>query len=232
MMSRGKRYQEAEKKLDRDKFYSVEEAVGILKELAPTKFNQSVDVSISLGVDPKRSDQMVRGSSKLPYGTGKTKKVLVFCEPEKEEEARTAGADFVGSQDLLDKISKGWLGFDYCISTPSMMRNIARLGKILGPRGLMPSPKSGSVTDNLSVAVKDAKEGKLDFKMDKFGCLNVAVGKISFSREQISKNIETFFASLLQLRPQSLKGRFVKSITISTTMSPGCKINLPKEFQL
>ena len=231
-MANGKRYREAIKMVDRDKAYSIEEAVEALKKVPAAKFSESVEVSIKLGVDPKKSDQMIRGSSKLPHGTGKTKKVLVFCEPEREQEAKDAGADFAGSQEFIDKITGGWLDFDYCISTPSMMRNIAKLGRVLGPRGLMPSPKSGTVTDNLAIAIKDAKEGKLDFKMDKFGSLNTAVGKISFPAEHIVKNIDTYLKSLTQIRPQTIKGKFIKAISISTTMGPGLRINLPKEYQL
>lgn len=231
-MKKSKRYQEARNLIEENKLYSIEEAVDILKKQPKAKFDESIEVNIKLGVDPKKSDQMVRGSTKLPFGTGKTKKILVFCEPEKEEAAKEAGADFVGSQDLIDKISKGWLGFDYCISTPSMMRNASRLGKILGPRGLMPSPKSGTVTDNLAYAVKEAKEGKLNFKMDKFGSLNVAVGKASFSEEKIIDNVKTFMTSLIQARPQSVKGKFIKSVTLSTTMGIGTKVDLLKEFQI
>lgn len=231
-MSRSKRYKQADALRERDTFYSIEEAVDIMKKLPAAKFNESIELNIKLGVDPKKSDQMVRGSSKLPYGTGKTKKVLVFCEPEKEQEAKSAGADIVGAQDLIDKVSKGWFDFDYCIATPSMMRNVSRLGRILGPRGLMPSPKSGSVTDNLAQAVKEAKAGKLDFKMNKFGALNVAIGKISFPKEYIIENMKTFFSSLIQVKPQSTKGRFIKLVTISTTMGPGIKLNLPKELQV
>jgi len=231
-MKKSKRYKEARNLIEENKLYSIEEAVDILKKQPKAKFDESIEVNIKLGVDPKKSDQMVRGSAKLPFGTGKSKKVLVFCEPEKEEAAKEAGADFVGSQDLIDKISKGWLGFDYCISTPSMMRNVSRLGKVLGPRGLMPSPKSGTVTDNLSHAVREAKEGKLNFKMDKFGSLNVTVGKVSFAREKIIDNVKTFLTSLILTRPQSVKGKFIKSVTLSTTMGIGTKLDLLKEFQI
>ena len=224
-MGHGKRYKQAAASLVKENSYSIEEAVELLKNFPKGKFDESIEVSIKLGVDPKKSDQMVRGSTKLPHGTGKTIVVLVFCEPEKEQEAQGAGADFVGSQDLIDKISKGWTDFDYCISTPSMMRNVSRLGKILGPRGLMPSPKSGTVTDNLAFAVKEAKGGKLDFKMDKFGSLNTSVGKISFSKEEIVNNINAYMTGLVHARPQSVKGRFIKSMTVSTTMGPGLKID-------
>ena len=231
-MLESKRYIQVKNLVQEDKTYSLEEAVDIIKMQPKAKFDESVEVSIGLGVDTKKSDQMVRGSSKLPHGTGKTKKVLVFCESDKEQIAKDAGADFAGSQDLIDKISKGWLEFEYCISTPSMMKNVSRLGKTLGPRGLMPSPKSGTVTDNLAFAIKEAKEGKLHFKMDKFGSLNVAVGKASFPKEKIIDNLHVFLSSLIQAKPSSVKGKFIKNLTLSTTMGVGIKIDLPKEYQL
>ena len=217
---------------DLNKSYVLDEAMSVLSEMPKAKFDQSVEVSVKLGVDPKKSDQMVRGSCKLPFGTGKDKKVLVFCEAEKEQGAKDAGADFAGSQEFIDKISKGWVEFDCCISTTSMMRNVSRLGRILGPRGLMPSLKTGSVTDNLSLAIKDAKGGKLDFKMNKSGSLNAGVGKVSFPKDQIVANITAFINGLIQAKPQSAKGKFIQSITLSLTMSPGLKINLPKELQV
>lgn len=231
-MSRSKRYNQADTLRKKDVFYSIEEAVEIMKKFPAAKFNESIELNIKLGVDPKKSDQMVRGASKLPHGTGKTVKVLVFCEPEKEQEAKSAGADIVGAQDLIEKISKGWFDFDYCIATPSMMRNVSRLGRTLGPRGLMPSPKSGTVTENLTQAVKEVKGGKLDFKMNKLAALNVAVGKISFPKEHIVDNMKTFFNSLIQVKPQGSKGKFIKSVTTSTSMGPGLKLNLPKEYQI
>ncbi len=231
-MKRSKRYKQMENVIEKDKVYSLEEAVELLKNTPHPKFDETLEVSIKLGVDPRKSDQMVRGSVKLPAGTGKKKKILVFCEPEKEEEAKNSGADFVGSKDLIEKISKGWLGFDYCIATPSMMREVSKLGKILGPRGLMPSPKSGTVTENLTWAINEAREGKLDFKMDKFGSLNVGVGKISFSKEKLLENIRAFLNSLIQSRPQNFKGKFIKSVSLSTTMSKGLRVNLPKEFEV
>lgn len=232
MAKKGKRYKDSLASIDLGKSYSLDEAVSLLTDLPKAKFDQSVEVSIKLGVDPKKSDQMVRGSCKLPFGTGKERKVLVFCEAEKEQEAKDSGADFVGGQALIDKISKGWVEFDCCISTPSMMKNVSRLGKTLGPRGLMPSFKTGSVTDNLSLAVKDAKGGKLDFKMNKAGALNAGVGKASFSKDQITANITAFIKGLIQSKPQSVKGKFIQSITLSLTMSPGLKVNLSKELQV
>jgi len=231
-VKRSKRYKAGEELVDRNKYYSWEEAIDILKSMPPTKFNQTLEVSIKLGIDPRKSEQMVRGSAKLPAGLGKKKKILVFCEPEKEEEAKQAGADFVGSKELIEKISKGWLDFDYCIATPSMMREVSKLGRILGPRGLMPSPKSGTVTDNLTWAINEAKQGKLDYKMDKFGSLNVGVGKISFPKEKLLENLRAFFSSLIQAKPSSCKGKFIKSVSLSLSMSKGLRVSLPKEFDL
>jgi large subunit ribosomal protein L1 len=231
-MCPSKRLKEVAKLVDKDKLYSLEEAVSVLKKAPPAKFNESVEISVKLDIDTKKSDQTIRGSTKLPFGTGKTKRVLVFAEPDKEKEAKDAGADYVGSQELIDKISKGWIDFDYCISTPSMMKNVSRLGKVLGPRGLMPSPKVGGVTDNLAVAVKEAKGGKFDFKMDKFAAINASIGKISFSEDEIVQNVNAFLAGLSGCRPAGHKGKFVRSISLATTMGPGLRINPPKELQV
>lgn len=231
-MKRSKRYKEAIRLIQEDKTYSIEEAVELLKKFPSPKFDETVEVGVKLGVDVKKADQMVRGSVKLPHGTGKKKKILVFCEPEKEEEAREAGADFVGSAELIEKISSGWFDFDYCISTPSMMRSVSRLGKILGPRGLMPSPKVGTVTENIAYAVKEAKEGKLDFKMDKFGVLNAGVAKRSFTSEKIIENIKAFLAGVIRVKPSSAKGKFIRAVALSLTMSPAVKMALPRELDI
>jgi large subunit ribosomal protein L1 len=226
-MKRSKRYLEALKLVEKDKVYSPEEAIEIFKKMSSTKFDQTLEFSCKLNVDPRQSDQMVRGSVILPHGTGKKVKVLVFCEPEKEKEAKEAGADFVGGQELIDKISKeNWLDFDYCISTPSMMRFVSKIGKILGPRGLMPSTKTGTVTENISAAVKEVKKGKVNFRMDKFGCIHVGLGKISFSKEALLDNLKAFIEVLKSLKPQAVKGEFIKSSYLSTTMSPSLKIAL------
>ena len=226
-MKVSKRYKEAQAMVEQDKVYSIEEAVDILKSMPHVKFDETVEISCTLGADPKKSDQMIRSSVVLPYGTGRDVRVLVFCEPEKEQIAKDAGADFVGGQELIDKISKeNWLGFDSCVSTPRMMRFVSRLGKILGPRGMMPSPKTGTVTDDLSKAVKETKTGKIEFRMDKFGCLAVGVGKISFPKEHLIENIKVFFNALIAAKPQGLKGELIKSIYISTTMSPSLKIKV------
>jgi large subunit ribosomal protein L1 len=226
-MKRSKRYLEATKLVDKNKIYSAEEAIEILKKLPHVKFDETVEFSCKLNVDPRQSDQMVRGSAFLPNGTGKKVRVLVFCEPEKEKEAKEAGADFVGGQELIDKISKeGWLEFDCCISTPSMMKLVSRLGKILGPRGLMPSTKTGTVTENIAAAVKEIKKGKVDFRMDKFGCIHAGLGKISFSKEALLENLNAFLEALKGCRPQAVKGEFIKSGYLSTTMSPSLRITI------
>ena len=226
-MSPSKRYLEATKTVDSKKTYSIEEAVNILKSMPKTKFDETVEISSKLGADPKQSDQMIRGSVVLPHGVGKEVKVLVFCEPEKEKDAKDAGADHIGSEGLIDKILKeGWLDFDCCISTPSMMRLVSKLGKFLGPRGLMPSPKTGTVTDNISHAIGEAKRGKIDFRMDKLGCIHLGVGKISFEKQALIENISAFFDTLISCRPSSIKGDYIESIFLSTTMSPSVRIAL------
>tara|TARA_B100000315_G_scaffold257534_1_gene306699 strand:+ start:640 stop:1320 length:681 start_codon:yes stop_codon:yes gene_type:complete len=226
-MSPSKRYKEALKKVDFDKAYPLTEAVDVLKSLPKAKFDETIEVSSKLGADPKQSDQLVRGSVVLPAGTGKTVRVLVFCEPEKEKEAKEAGADHIGSQDVIDKILKeGWLDFDCCISTPEQMRLVSKLGKFLGPRGLMPSPKTGTVTENIAHAIKEAKRGKVDFRMDKLSCLHLGLGKISFSKEDILGNLTAFLEALENSKPQSIKGDYIKSFYLSTTMSPSVRIAL------
>ena len=226
-MSPSKRYVEALKDSNIDKTYSIGEAVDILMKMPHAKFDESLEVSGKLGADPKQSDQMVRGSVVLPHGTGRTAKVIVFCEPDKEKDAKEAGADYIGSDDLVEKILKeGWLDFDCCIATPSMMRVVSKLGKFLGPRGLMPSPKTGTVTENVSYAVSEAKRGKIDFRMDKLGCIHAGLGKISFSKEALLENVTAFFEALKASRPQAVKGEFIKSTFLSTTMSPSLRITL------
>ena len=192
-----------------------------------TKFDEMVEISGKLGADPKQSDQMVRGSVVLPHGTGKQTKVLVFCEPEKEKDAKEAGADHIGSQETIDKILKeGWTGFDCCISTPSMMRSVSKLGKFLGPRGLMPSPKTGTVTENIAHAISEAKRGKIDFRMDKLGCIHVGVGKLSFSVQDLLDNAKTFVKALAAAKPSTVKGDFIGNLYLSVTMGPAVKFNL------
>jgi len=226
-MKKSKRYIEAKKLVVEDKGYSLEEAVGILKSMPGVKFNETLEVSIKLGIDPKQADQMVRGSVVLPSGTGKEIKVLVFCNPEKEKEAKEAGADYIGSEALIDKILKeGWTDFDCCIASPSMMRLVSKLGKFLGPRGLMPSPKTGTVTDNTAYAIKEAKRGKIDFRTDKLGCIHTGIGKMSFDKESLLKNAMAFVEALNAAQPAAVKGDYIKSFYLSASMSPSVKIQL------
>ncbi|MBU1122664.1 MAG: 50S ribosomal protein L1 [Candidatus Omnitrophota bacterium] len=225
MAIRGKRYSEAVKLVQNDKIYSVEEAIEVLKSLPAPKFDATLNVSCKLNVDSKQSDQMVRGAVVLPHGTGKKVRVLAFCEPEKEAEAKEAGADYIGSEDLINKITKeGWIEFDCCISTPSMMRLVSRLGKVLGPRGLMPSPKTGTVTPNVAFAIGEAKRGKIDFRMDKLGCINVGLGKVSFSKEALVENVKAFMDALVAAKPAAVKGDFIMSFYLSITMSPSVRV--------
>jgi large subunit ribosomal protein L1 len=211
---------------DLEKEYGIKEAVEVLQGLPKAKFDETVEVSCGLNVDPKKSDQMVRGSVVLPHGLGKEVRVLVFCKGEKEREAKDAGADYVGGEDLVEKIKSGWMDFDVAIAAPDMMREVGQIGKTLGPRGLMPSPKNGTVTDQLSKAIKESKAGKLDYRMDKTGTVNVGLGKISFSLDDLVQNTESFLESLLSARPASTKGQFLKKVVLSTTMSPGLIIAL------
>lgn len=226
-MAYSKRYLEAKKMVEEDKIYPLGEAIELLKSMPKLKFDEMVEISGKLGADPKQSDQMVRGFVVLPHGTGKQVKVLVFCEPEKENDAKEAGADHIGSQETIDKILKeGWIDFDCCISTPSMMRSVSKLGKFLGPRGLMPSPKTGTVTENVTHAIAEAKRGKIDFRMDKFGCIHVGVGKLSFSHQDLLENIKAFVNALTAARPAAVKGDFISGLCLSATMSPSVKFNL------
>ncbi len=213
---------------DKDKAYSVQEAVTLLKKVPHVKFDETVEMSFNLGADPKQSDQMVRGTLMLPNGTGKKVRVLVLCKGEAANQAKVAGAEYVGGDDLIAKISSGWMDFDVVISSPDMMRDVGKLGKVLGPRGLMPNPKTGTVTNDLGRAVKEAKAGKIEFKLDKQGNINIGVGKISFEEKAICENIDTVVSAVNKARPQTTKGRFIKNIAISTTMGPGLKLDLAK----
>ncbi len=207
------------------KAYKLAEAAALLKEITFTKFDASVDVDVRLGVDPRKANQMVRGVVTLPHGTGKQVRVLVLCTPEKEAEAKAAGADFVGLDEFVDKIKSGWTDVDVIICTPNVMGKVGALGRILGPRGLMPNPKTGTVTMEVGKAVGDVKSGKIDFKVDKFGIIHTSVGKISFTAEQIVDNVSTVIGTILKLKPAAAKGSYVKSIYLSTTMSPGVQID-------
>ncbi len=225
MSTAGKKYKEAKNKIDRLKRYTLEEALQLLPETSYVRFDEGIDVAIRLGVDPKKPDQMVRGTVILPHGTGKEVKVLVFAQGEKEKEAREAGSDFVGGEELVDKVSQGWLEFDKAIATPDMMKVVSKLGKILGPRGLMPNPKVGTVTFEVGKAVQDIKSGKVEFKIDKAGNLHVSVGKVSFGQEKLRENIITLLDSVIKAKPASSKGTYVKGLAISTTMGPGIKVD-------
>lgn len=225
MAKRGKRYLESLKKIDRTARYDLDTGLKLLKEIKHAKFDESVDIAIRLGVNPKHADQMVRGTVVLPHGIGKTVKVLVFAKGEKEKEAREAGADFVGAEDLVEKISNGWVDFDKAIATPDMMGMVGKLGKILGPRGLMPNPKVGTVTFDVAKAVKELKAGKVEFRVDKTGIVHSTVGKVSFGEEKLKENILALMDVIIRSKPPSSKGTYLKSVTISTTMGPGIKLD-------
>jgi large subunit ribosomal protein L1 len=220
----------AQGKIEPDKLYKLSEAASLVKEITSTKFDASVDLDIRLGVDPRKANQMVRGVVSLPHGTGKTIRVLVLCTPDKEEEAKAAGADFVGLDDYVEKIKGGWTDMDVIITMPSVMAKVGQLGRILGPRGLMPNPKSGTVTMEIGKAVKDVKAGKIDFKVDKFGIVHSSVGKVSFEPEKIIDNAREFIQTIIKLKPSAAKGTYIKSIYMSSTMSPGIKIE-PKSIE-
>lgn len=220
-----KKYAEAIKKVDREKRYDMNEALDLLPQMTFAKFDETVELALRLGVDPRHSDQMVRGSVALPNGLGKKVKVLVFAKGQKEKEAEEAGADFFGAEELIEKIQKGWLDFDKAIATPDMMGTVSKLGKILGPRGLMPNPKVGTVTFDIAKTVKEMKAGRVEFRVDKAGNLHVPVGKISFGKEKLIENVNSLLDVIVRLKPPSSKGTYVKGIAICTTMSPGIKID-------
>ena len=217
-------------KLDKDKQYTISEASGLVKEMTTTKFDAAVDIDVRLGVDPRKANQMVRGVVTLPHGTGKDVKVLVLCTPEKEDEAKEAGADYVGLDDYIEKIEKGWTDMDVIVTMPPVMAKIGKLGRVLGPRGLMPNPKSGTVTMEIGKAVSDVKMGKIDFKVDKYGIVHTSIGKVSFTAEKIADNAREFINTIVKLKPSSAKGTYIKSIYLSSTMSPGVKLD-PKAIE-
>ena len=221
-----KQRKEALAKFDKSKSYSLSEAVNIVKQITYTKFDASVDLNIRLGVDPRKANQMVRGSVTLPHGTGKVVRVLVLCNPDKAQEALDAGADFVGLDEYIQKIKDGWTDIDVVITTPNIMPKVGALGRILGPRGLMPNPKTGTVTMEVGKAVQEVKAGKIDFKVDKYGIINAGVAKVSFSPEQIFDNAKELIQTVIKLKPAAAKGTYVKSIYISSTMSPGVQIDV------
>lgn len=213
-------------KIEAGKLYKLSEASKLVKEVTTTKFDASVDIDVRLGVDPRKANQMVRGVVSLPHGTGKETRVLVLCTPEKEEEAKAAGADHVGLDDYIEKIKGGWTDIDVIITMPPVMAKVGALGRILGPRGLMPNPKSGTVTMDVASAVKEVKQGKIDFKVDKFGIIHAGIGKVSFDNEKIAENAKEMINTILKLKPAAAKGTYVKSIYISSTMSPGIPVDV------
>ena len=220
-----KKQKEAVAKIDKSKFYSLSEASALVKEISNTKFDASVDIAVRLGVDPKKANQMVRGVVSLPHGTGKDVKVLALVTPEKEQEAKDAGADFVGLNEYLDKIKGGWTDVDVIITMPSVMGKLGPLGRVLGPRGLMPNPKTGTVTMDIAKAVSEVKAGKIDFKVDKSGIIHAAIGKVSFSADKIEGNAKELLSTLIKLKPTAAKGTYVKSIFMSSTMSPSIAVD-------
>ena len=224
MKTQSKRYKESVKQVEPEKIYQLKDAVAILRNFPKPKFDGSVDLHFNLGVDTKKSDQMIRGTVVLPHGTGKKVRVAVFCKGEHEHQARESKADYVGGTELMDKVAAGFLDFDCAIATPEMMKDLSKLGKILGPRGLMPSPKTGTVTNDISKAIEDVRKGKVEFRVDKQGGMHLSVGKISFDENQINDNASKVIEAVNESRPASVKGKFVKSLSITTSMNPGLKI--------
>ena len=230
MPTRGKKYRDSIKLVDRQKRYdNIQEAMALVKSMTTTKFDASVDVPVRLGVDPRHADQMVRGAVVLPHGLGKTVRVVVFASGEKEKEAREAGADFVGADDLVQKISEGWFEFDKVIATPDMMGKVGRLGRVLGPRGLMPNPKVGTVTTDVARAIQETKAGRVEFRVERAGIIHAPIGRASFDADKLADNFNALLEVLVKLKPATTKGTYVKSVTVSSTMSPGVKID-PTKF--
>ncbi|MBE6112343.1 MAG: 50S ribosomal protein L1 [Peptococcaceae bacterium] len=225
MPKHGKKYVEASKLVDRANLYEVSEAIELAKKTATAKFDETVEVAFRLGVDPRQSDQMIRGAVVLPHGTGKSQTVLVFAKGEKAKEAEAAGADFVGAEDLVAKIQGGWFGFDVAVATPDMMGVVGKIGRLLGPKGLMPNPKTGTVTMDVTKAVNEVKAGKIEYRVDKTGIIHAPIGKASFEQAQLEENFKTLVDVLIKAKPASSKGQYIKSVTVSTTMGPGVKIN-------
>lgn len=224
-MKVAKRRSAVDPKVDKKKLYSLDDAAALIREVNTTKFNASVDLHVRLGVDPRKPDQALRGTVSLPHGTGKSKTVLVLCPSDKEAEAKEAGADYVGLDEFIDKINGGWTDIDVIIATPSVMPKIGRLGRVLGPRNLMPNPKSGTVTDNVADAVKEVKKGKISFKIDKFGIIHASIGRVEFSPEQIKENAKEVLLTLSKMKPSAAKGIYFKSVYLATTMSPSVQID-------
>lgn len=221
-----KRNRKIAEQYEAKKLYSLKEAIAILKQMPPVKFDQSLEIALKVGVDPRKSDQAIRGTVSLPNGTGKELRILVFARGEKVDEALAAGANFAGNDELIEKVQKGWTDFDAVVATPDMMREVGRLGKVLGPRGLMPTPKAGTVTTDVTKAVNELKAGKIEYKLDRHAVLNNALGKLSFEEEALYENVRTYLQSILRAKPASAKGQYMRSLTLSSTMGPGLKIDL------
>jgi large subunit ribosomal protein L1 len=226
-----KRRKAVESKVDPDKFYALKDAMSLVKDVNIAKFNASVDVHVRLGVDPRKADQALRGTVSLPHGTGKTKKVLVFCTPDKQAEATAAGADFVGLEDYIQKVSEGWMEADVIVATPNVMAQLGKVARILGPRGLMPNPKTGTVTNDVATAISELKKGKIAFRVDKFGIVHASIGRVSFSPDQLSENAQELISTLIRMKPSSAKGTYMRSVSIASTMSPGIAVD-PKSFKM
>jgi len=226
-----KKRKAVEGKVDPDKLYSLTEAMALVKQVNTTKFDASVDVHFRLGVDPRKADQALRGTVSLPHGTGKTKRVLVFCPPEKVEEAKAAGADYAGLEEFIQKVSDGWMDIDVIIATPNVMAQLGKVARILGPRGLMPNPKTGTVTADVAGAVQEVKKGKIAFRVDKFGIVHSSVGRVSFSPEQLAENAHELVSTLVKMKPSSAKGIYMKTVSVASTMSPGIAVD-PKSFKV
>ena len=220
-----KKRKEANKLIDRTKFYSIDEASALIKKVNLTKFDSSVDLHVRLGIDPRKADQALRGTVTLPHGTGKTKSVAVICTPDKEEEAKAAGADYVGLDEIISKIQGGWTDVDVIVATPNVMVQLGKVGRILGPRGLMPNPKTGTVTVDVGNAVREVKGGKISFRVDKFGIIHSSVGRVSFTPEQLADNAGELINTLVKMKPATAKGQYMKSISVASTMSPGIKVD-------
>lgn len=229
MPKHGKKFTDASKQISRNDLYEPLEAFDLIKKVAPAKFDETIEVAVRLGVDPRHADQQVRGAVVLPYGTGKTRTVLVFAKGDKAREAEEAGADFVGAEDMVEKIQKdGWLAFDVAIATPDMMGTVGKLGRILGPRGLMPNPKTGTVTFDVARAVKEVKAGKIEYRVDKAGNIHAPIGRVSFDNEKLLENLRTLVDALVRAKPAAAKGQYLKGISLSSTMGPGVKVNTQK----
>jgi len=226
-----KKRKAVESKVDPDKLYSLTEAMSLVKEVNTTKFNASVDVHVRLGVDPRKADQALRGTVSLPHGTGKTKTVLVFCTAEKVDEALAAGADYAGLEEYIQKVTEGWLDIDVIIATPNVMAQLGKVARILGPRGLMPNPKTGTVTNDIASAVQEVKKGKIAFRVDKFGIVHASVGRVSFSPEELINNAHELIATLARMKPSSAKGVYMRSVSVASTMSPGIGVD-PKSIKV